>query len=68
MSLDPTLMSMPRTEILLRRIRVLLLAFIVGLVLSGVTAFALETELRWLTGLLGAGASTRPADVGGVLR
>ena len=68
MSLDPTLMSMPRTEILLRRIRVLLLAFIVGLVLSGVTAFALETELRWLTGLLGAGTSTRPADVGGVLR
>ena len=68
MSLDPTLMSTPRTDILLRRIRVLLLVFMIGLVLSGVTAFALETELRWLTGLLGAGASTRPADVGGVLR
>jgi hypothetical protein len=59
---------MPRTEILLRRIRTLLLLFIIGLVLSGVTAFALESELRWLTGLLGASASTRPADVEGVLR
>ena len=68
MSLDPTLMSTPRTDILLRRIRVLLLVFMIGLVLSGVTAFALETELRWLTGLLGAGASTQLADVGGVLR
>lgn len=60
--------SVPRSEILLARIRTLLLAFIVGLVLSGVTAFALETELRWLTGLLGAGASTRPEDVEGVVR
>jgi hypothetical protein len=68
MSPESSLTSMPRTEVLLRRIRVLLLVFIVGLVLSGVTAFALETELRWLTGLLGASASTRPADVGGVLR
>jgi hypothetical protein len=47
---------------------VLLVVFIVGLVLSGVTAFPLETELRWVTGLLGAGPSTRPADVQGVLR
>lgn len=46
-----------------RRIRVLLVLFIVGLVLSGVTAFPIETELRWLTGVLGADA----AD-GGVLR
>jgi hypothetical protein len=59
---------MPRTEILLRRLRTLLLLFIIGLVLSGVTAFALESELRWLSGLLGASASTRPADVEGVLR
>jgi len=46
-----------------RRIRVLLVLFIVGLVLSGVTAFPIEAELRWLTGVLGADA----AD-GGVLR
>jgi len=59
---------MSRPEVLLARIRTLLLLFMVGLVLSGVTAFALETELRWLTGLLGAGASTQPADVDGVLR
>lgn len=45
----------------------LLIAFIVGLVLSGVTAFPLESELRWLTGSMGATASTRPADVHGVL-
>ena len=59
---------MPQSEILLVRIRALLLAFIVGLVLSGLTAFPLETELRWLTGVLGADASTQPADVDGVLR
>ena len=32
-----------------RRVRLLLLAFIVALVLSGLTAFPLESELRWLT-------------------
>jgi len=37
-------------------------------VLSGLTAFPLETELRWVTSLLGADASTRPADVQGMLR
>jgi hypothetical protein len=46
-----------------RRIRRLLVLFIVGLVVSGVTAFPIETELRWLTHVLGADA----AD-GGVLR
>jgi hypothetical protein len=46
-----------------RRIRWLLVLFIVGLVVSGVTAFPIETELRWLTRVLGADA----AD-GGVLR
>ncbi len=38
---------------LLGRIRVLIAVVIVGLVLSGLTAFALETELRWLTSVLG---------------
>jgi hypothetical protein len=50
------------------RIRLLLVAFIVGLVLSGITAFPLETELRWVTGLLGAAPSTRPDKVSGLLR
>ncbi|MEY9858190.1 hypothetical protein ABH935_003803 [Catenulispora sp. GAS73] len=36
----------------LRRIRLWLALFIVGLVLSGVTAFPLETETRWLSGWL----------------
>ena len=56
----------PDAERLERRVRVLLLAFIVGLVLSGLTAFPLEAELRWLTGALGAGAA-RPGDVPGVV-
>jgi hypothetical protein len=58
---------MTRTEQLTRRARGLLLAVIVGLVLSGLTAFPLVTELRWLTGMLGAAPSTRPADVTGLL-
>ncbi|HEY9136636.1 MAG TPA: hypothetical protein VIM67_00070 [Terriglobus sp.] len=41
-------------EILVKRIRVWLTVFIVGLVLSGVTAFPLETELRWLVAVLHA--------------
>jgi hypothetical protein len=36
----------------LRRIRIWLVVFIVGLVLSGATAFPLETETRWLSGWL----------------
>jgi hypothetical protein len=36
----------------LRRIRYWLVFFIIGLVLSGVTAFPLLAELRWLDGLL----------------
>jgi hypothetical protein len=59
---------MTRTEQLTRRVRGLLLAVMVGLVVSGLTAFPLVTELRWLTTALGATASTRPADVGGLLR
>jgi hypothetical protein len=40
---------------LVLRIRVLLWIFIVGLVISGVTALPLETELRILTQWAGAG-------------
>jgi hypothetical protein len=39
----------------LRHIRVWLGIFIVGLVLSGLTAFPLQTELRWLAALLHEG-------------
>jgi hypothetical protein len=51
-----------------RRVRLLLAAFIVGLVLSGLTAFPLETELRLLTAALGASPAATPADFTGVLR
>ncbi|MBC7868101.1 MAG: hypothetical protein H7X88_11265 [Gloeobacteraceae cyanobacterium ES-bin-316] len=34
--------------ILLKKIRLLLLFFMIALILSGVTAFPVETELRWL--------------------
>lgn len=40
----------------LRRIRLWLGIFIAGLVLSGVTAFPLESELRWLVTLLHSNA------------
>jgi len=43
----------------MRRIRVWLAVFMAGLVLSGVTAFPLATELRWLAGLLHA-SGVRP--------
>ena len=33
---------------LLKKIRLLILFFIIALILSGVTAFPVETELRWL--------------------
>ncbi|MFZ1937932.1 MAG: hypothetical protein WBA18_00655 [Terracidiphilus sp.] len=39
----------------LRRIRICLGTFVVGLVLSGLTAFPLATELRWLVAALHAG-------------
>ena len=39
----------------LRRIRFWLAIFIIGLVLSGITAFPLQTELGWFVSLLHAG-------------
>lgn len=44
------------------RIRVLLGLFILGLVLSGLTAFPLLAEIRLLCGLLGLGPDARAAD------
>lgn len=58
--------SMTR-ESLLRRIRILLAVVAVGLVLSGVTAIPIETELRWLTRVLGAGPTSRPEEFSGLL-
>jgi len=51
-----------------RRVRLLLVFFIVALVVSGVTAFPIETELRWITGAMGAGPSARPEEHGALLR
>jgi hypothetical protein len=45
-----------------RRVRILLGIVICGLVLSGVTAFPLESELRWLTEALEIGDAPSPAD------
>ncbi|MFF5723633.1 hypothetical protein [[Kitasatospora] papulosa] len=45
---------------LLRRIRVWLVVFIVCLVLSGLTAFPLVTELHWAEDLLTSSASPAP--------
>jgi hypothetical protein len=63
-----SVMPSNRADVLVSRIRMLLLAFIAGLVVSGLTAFPIEPELRRLTALLGAGSSTSPADVHGALR
>ncbi|MGV3616502.1 MAG: hypothetical protein ACO1SV_14330 [Fimbriimonas sp.] len=42
-----------RTAVLERRVRYLIVGFIIGLALSGITAFPLPQELTWLTGQLG---------------
>lgn len=39
--------SRPEQAVLLRRVRAWLIVFVIGLVLSGVTAFPLTTEVRW---------------------
>jgi hypothetical protein len=44
----------------IRRIRVLLIVFMVGLIVSGLTAFPLETELRILSGILGISPEVDP--------
>jgi hypothetical protein len=49
-----------------RRIRVLLLVFITGLVLSGLTAFPLDHELRLLGTILGIDPTVEPSAYVGV--
>jgi hypothetical protein len=51
----------------LRRIRILLAVFIAGLVLSGITAFPLQTELGWLDSILHADALPPFAESTGLL-
>ncbi|MEV6672223.1 hypothetical protein [Streptomyces sp. NPDC051162] len=54
-------------EALRRRIRMWLVVFIVGLVLSGLTAFPLVTEIRWLDELLRSGGSPVPGQLPGLV-
>lgn len=51
----------------LRRIRILLIAFIIGLVASGITAFPIETELNWLLSLAGVGPDVKADRFTGLL-
>jgi hypothetical protein len=53
---------------LLRRTRLLLALVIAGLVFSGLTAFALETELRWLTVTLGIPAEAQSRQYTGLFQ
>jgi hypothetical protein len=58
---------MPQTDHL-RRIRFWLAVFIAGLVLSGVTAFPLQTEVGWLTSILNTDALRPIAESTHLLR
>lgn len=51
----------------LLKIRIFLVGFIVGLVLSGVTAFPLVHELDWLARVMGAADVSQPEQYSGVL-
>ena len=53
--------------ILLRRVRMWLVIFIVGLLLSGITAFPLESEMHWLVDSLRAGSLHGFAEMIGLL-
>ncbi|HEU4452112.1 MAG TPA: hypothetical protein VFR81_03595 [Longimicrobium sp.] len=69
--MQPATLSGPalvRRARLHRRVRALLVFFVAALVVSGVTAFPIESELRWLTGAMGAGPSARPEEHGALLR
>ena len=56
-----------RTAFLRRRIRILLIGFIIGLVLSGVTAFPLPYEVSLLARLLGARDGSATDEYSGLL-
>ena len=54
------------SSVAILRFRIMMLVFIVGLVVSGVTAFPLLAELRLLTSWLGLGGATSPAGHAGL--
>jgi hypothetical protein len=60
------MMPEERSRLLRRRIRILLIGFIIGLVLSGITAFPLERELNLLAQWLGAADNAVPDDYTGL--
>lgn len=49
-----------------RRIRILLIAFTIGLVLSGLTAFPLQWEVSTLARIMGASENSTPATTTGL--
>ncbi|HEY0021677.1 MAG TPA: hypothetical protein VGB24_02175 [Longimicrobium sp.] len=57
-----------RVARLRKRVRWLIWFFIFGLVVSGVTSFPIQTELEWLTGMLGAGPQAKPESYTGLMR
>jgi hypothetical protein len=58
--------SISERQTLLRRIRAWMVLFIVGLVLSGLTAFPLETELKALAWGLGVEEGAKGIEQGGL--
>jgi len=55
-----------RSKKIRSRIRLLLAIFIVGLVVSGLTAFPLETELRILSSIVGVDPAVPPSNYSGL--
>ena len=64
---DETASDENESRHLLRRIRVILVFFIIGLVLSGLTAFPLRPEVELLARWLGAADTASPTQYGGLL-
>ena len=56
----------PHAVLLLRRIRLVLICFVVGLVLSGLTAFPLTWELKLMAHWLGASEGATPEQFSGL--
>jgi hypothetical protein len=58
---------MDREAIVRRRVRLLLVVFLVGLVMSGLTAFPLRWEVSTLANVLGATPAATPENTTGLL-
>ena len=56
-----------RAGLLKKRIRILLIGFTIGLILSGLTAFPLQKELDLVASILGASANSLPSQYSGLL-